>query len=141
MFSNLEHRTHHLKKSISIDISFDSNFLLNFHISASYVMLLLTTGIELYISNLFFLVICIFHNIPFSIVVIVLPLLILFLVLFSSTVLINSYSQILNFFASSNGTFFIPTKLNKCVQNFRLLTPHYSILDINCAWNVVRPGS
>ena len=39
------------KKSTSIDISFDSKFLLNFHVSAPYVTVLLT--IELYISNLF----------------------------------------------------------------------------------------
>jgi hypothetical protein len=36
-FANLEHLAHLLKKSISIDISFDYKLLLNFHISALYV--------------------------------------------------------------------------------------------------------
>ena len=40
MFSNLEHLTDVLRKSISIQLSFDSKFLLNFHVSALYLTVL-----------------------------------------------------------------------------------------------------
>jgi hypothetical protein len=42
-FSNLEHLADLLRKFVSIDISFDSEFLLNFHVSAPYVTVLSTT--------------------------------------------------------------------------------------------------
>ena len=75
LVAELEVKLWVLRKSISIDISLDSKFLLNFHVSAPYVTVLLT--IELYISNLVFLVICLFHSTLFSIAVTALPLLIL----------------------------------------------------------------
>ena len=57
IFYNLEHPADLLRMSISIAISFDSKCLLNFHVSAPYVTLLLT--IELYISNLLLIIIII----------------------------------------------------------------------------------
>ena len=106
IFYNPEHQADLLRKSISIDISFVSKFLLNFHVSAPHVTVLLT--IELHISNLFFLVICLFHSTLFSIAVTSLPLLILFLI-FLSFLFIYFYPQIPQFFASSNAYVLIVT--------------------------------
>ena len=79
IFSNIEYLADLKKKITAINISFDYKYLLNFHVSVPYVAELLT--IELYICN--FLSICLFHNTPFIIDVIALPLLILFSMSFS----------------------------------------------------------
>ena len=53
IFSNFEHLADLIEKSISNDISFDSKFVLNFHVSAPYVTVL---ELYTYISNLLFIV-------------------------------------------------------------------------------------
>ena len=68
-FSNLQQLAYLLKKSISIDISFDSKFLLNFPVSAPYRYVTIRFTIELCIYNLYFLDIWLFHSSPYSIAV------------------------------------------------------------------------
>ena len=142
-------------------MGFDFKFLLNFHVSAPYVTVLLT--IELYICRnclrlsrpalcikllsgldgrglwfhrprpsspdssfmyifviCFFLVICLFHSPPFSIAVIALSLLILFLIgpiTFLSVLFIDFYPQILKLYTYSNATFLIFQYLRFLLHN------------------------
>ena len=87
------------KKCIFISINVDFKFLSNFHVSNLHATVHFT--IELYLCNLFFLIIFLFHITPFSVFVIAVPLLIL-LLLFYCLCSIYFYPQILK---SSNSTF------------------------------------
>jgi hypothetical protein len=113
IFSNLEHLADLLKKPISINISFDSKFLFNFHISAPYVRVLL--NIELYISNFFSSYLSV-HSTLFSIAVIAVLLLILLLISFSCLSSLSSftakYLKIFSIFKYHIYSYFSREKLN-----------------------------